>query len=77
MFSWGTSSGGASSALGHGDLQPRPSPTKVEALSDHRIVRVACGDYHSVALTSSGALTPRREGMVELGTPTRFRVWQD
>lgn len=42
--------------LGHGDVQNRLIPTRVEALrfGGAKIVMVACGGAHSIAATESG-----------------------
>ena len=53
VFTWGDDFYGS---LGHGGLGGRNVPTKVQYLSEERIVKVACGDKHSAALTSTGKL---------------------
>ena len=45
---------GESHKLGLGDTKDRETPVLVEALADVPIARVACGKYHSAALTASG-----------------------
>ena len=42
--------------LGHGDKEDRSVPTKVEIPGGERIVKVACGDYHTAAVTVTGKL---------------------
>ena len=42
--------------LGHGDWLSRNVPTKVQYFSEERIVKIACGESHSVAVTSTGKL---------------------
>ena len=53
VFTWGH---GIDGVLGLGDCVDRNVPTKVQYLSKERIVKVACGDDHSAALTSTGKL---------------------
>ena len=53
VFTWGRNSFGE---LGHGDTKERHVPTKVESLSGKRIVKVACGTNHTVAVTATGEL---------------------
>ena len=53
VFTWGR---GANGQLGHGDRNNRNVPTKVESLSRETIVKVACGDEHTAAVTSEGKL---------------------
>ena len=45
---------GESHKLGLSDTKDRETPVLVEALADVPIARVACGKYHSAALTASG-----------------------
>jgi alpha-tubulin suppressor-like RCC1 family protein len=40
--------------LGHGDQENKTSPALVHALVGKHITQVQCGDYHTMALTSSG-----------------------
>ena len=42
--------------MGHGDLQQQLLPKKVEALAGRRVVAVAAGSVHSLALTADGAV---------------------
>ena len=53
LWSWGD---GNSGQLGHGDTQDQPVPRRVEALAAERVVRVAAGSNHCVAVTSTGEL---------------------
>ena len=54
LFSFG---GGWHGQLGHGaDKVNQPQPKRVAALAKERIVGVAAGNYHSLALTVQGAL---------------------
>lgn len=45
---------GANGALGHGEKETMTSPVLVQALEKHHITQVQCGEYHTMALTSSG-----------------------
>jgi len=47
---------GSCSALGHGDLEDRNVPTRIEALTEHVITRVAAGSAHAVFLAATGAV---------------------
>ncbi|XP_015266273.1 PREDICTED: probable E3 ubiquitin-protein ligase HERC6 [Gekko japonicus] len=51
VFSWGA---GTFGQLGTGELKDRLIPRKIEGLSTCTIIQVACGHYHSVALTKDG-----------------------
>jgi alpha-tubulin suppressor-like RCC1 family protein len=42
--------------LGHGNCESEPAPKLVKALSGKLIVRVACGDDHTAAVSSDGKL---------------------
>jgi len=42
--------------LGHGDEQNQLLPKKIEAFAGHRVVAVAPGYFHSLALTADGAV---------------------
>ncbi|KAH9599329.1 Regulator of chromosome condensation [Trypanosoma melophagium] len=54
LFTWGV---GYQGRLGHGDKEPALVPRKVRgALTGKRVVDVACGSFHTVALTDSGAV---------------------
>jgi len=59
VWSWGE---GGFGRLGHGDWQNRLLPKKVEALAGQRVVAVAAGDFHSLALTAVGAVWSWGEG---------------
>ena len=50
-FTWGRNKYGQ---LGHGDKKDRHIPTKVESLDGLVIVKIACGYYHTVAITDVG-----------------------
>ena len=43
-------------ALGHGDEANQLRPKRVAALANERVVSVAAGDCHSLALTAEGTL---------------------
>ncbi|XP_015266274.1 PREDICTED: probable E3 ubiquitin-protein ligase HERC6 [Gekko japonicus] len=51
VFSWGA---GTFGQLGTGELKDRLIAKKIEGLSTCKIIQVACGHYHSVALTKDG-----------------------
>ena len=53
LFSFGH---GQYGQLGHGDRANQPWPKRVATLAKERIVRVAAGSSHSLALTAEGAL---------------------
>nr|CAJ2469988.1 unnamed protein product [Leishmania braziliensis] len=54
LFTWGV---GYQGRLGHGSKSPAYVPTLVRgALEGHRVVDVACGSFHTVALTAAGAV---------------------
>ena len=45
---------GADGVLGHGDEADQPEPKVIAALSGKKVVQVAAGVYHSLALTEEG-----------------------
>lgn len=52
LFTWGV---GFQGRLGHGDKEPSLVPRKVGGdLEGHKVVDVACGSFHTVALTNKG-----------------------
>lgn len=51
VWSWGW---GAHGQLGTGDAADREAPVVIEELSGLRVVRLACGDRHSFAVTADG-----------------------
>ena len=53
VWSWGN---GVQGQLGHGDQQRQLLPKKIEAFAGQRVVAVAPGYFHSLALTADGAL---------------------
>jgi len=53
VWSWGSGDYGK---LGHGDEQNQLLPKKVEALAGRRVVAVAAGGLHSLAITADGAV---------------------
>ena len=53
VFTWGW---GGDGQLGHGDSNDRRVPTKVEIPEGEVVVKVACGSYHTVAVTRTGKL---------------------
>ena len=69
--------------MGHGDFKSIDQPKRVTTLEDHRIVRIACGGYHTLALTQEnllfafGSNVSGECGHVEaknLARPLRIRV---
>lgn len=52
LFTWGL---GKYGVLGHDELD-RSVPSKVDALADEDVIQVACGTYHTVALTTKGTV---------------------
>ncbi|XP_071825732.1 uncharacterized protein [Apostichopus japonicus] len=59
VFSWGE---GRKGELGHGDLQSRTVPERVEALKGKSIKRVACGDAFSVFGSDNGIVMTCGDG---------------
>ncbi|XP_061439031.1 probable E3 ubiquitin-protein ligase HERC6 [Rhineura floridana] len=55
VFSWGA---GAFGQLGSGELKDRLIPKNVDGLSKHKIIQVACGHYHSIALAKEQIFKP-------------------
>uniref|UniRef100_A0A8C6X763 HECT and RLD domain containing E3 ubiquitin protein ligase family member 6 n=1 Tax=Naja naja TaxID=35670 RepID=A0A8C6X763_NAJNA len=51
VFSWGA---GGFGQLGTGKLKDSSTPKKIDALSMYNVIQVACGHYHSIALTKDG-----------------------
>ncbi|KAF2311807.1 hypothetical protein GH714_026820 [Hevea brasiliensis] len=64
IFSWGEESGGR---LGHGVDSDVLHPKLVEALSNINIELVACGEYHTCAVTLSGDLYTWGDGTYNFG----------
>lgn len=64
VFSWGEESGGR---LGHGVDSDVLHPKLVEALSNTNIELVACGEYHTCAVTLSGDLYTWGDGTYNFG----------
>ena len=71
VYSWGTPSSQYNKGqLGHGDRQSQEQPKRIESLENSRCVKIACGGYHSLVLTSedeifafgSGAYGERGQG---------------
>ena len=59
VWSWGY---GGQGRLGHGDQQNQLLPKKIEAFAGQRVVAVAAGDAHSLAITADGAVWSWGEG---------------
>ena len=53
VFTWGN---GGSGRLGHGDRKNRNVPEKVEIPGGEAVVKVACGESHTAAVTATGTL---------------------
>jgi hypothetical protein len=72
VFTFGS---GAFGQLGHGNLHDQHTPLRVEALLDHRVVRVAAGEGHTAVLTATGVvLTFGRNSYRQLGrVPDQWR----
>ncbi|OMO79108.1 Zinc finger, FYVE-type [Corchorus olitorius] len=64
IFSWGEGSGGR---LGHGVEADVSQPMLISALSESAIGFVACGDFHTCAVTLSGDLFTWGDGSLNLG----------
>ncbi|KAI4389224.1 hypothetical protein MLD38_001472 [Melastoma candidum] len=64
LFSWGEESGGR---LGHGSGKNVVQPRLVESLAFSSVDFVACGEFHSCAVTSSGELFTWGDGTHNVG----------
>ncbi|TYI64975.1 hypothetical protein E1A91_D09G125400v1 [Gossypium mustelinum] len=64
VFSWGEESGGQ---LGHGVDTDVLHPKLIDSLSNTNIELVACGEYHTCAVTLSGDLYTWGDGMYNFG----------
>ncbi|KAH7299159.1 hypothetical protein KP509_25G075400 [Ceratopteris richardii] len=64
IFSWGEESGGW---LGHGINTDAPYPKLIEALTNCTIEFVACGEYHTCAVTQSGDVYSWGDGAHKFG----------
>jgi hypothetical protein len=53
LYTWGRNAFGE---LAHGDLIARPKPVKVIHTLNSPVVRVACGDYHTIVLYFDGII---------------------
>lgn len=53
VFTWGL---GEQGQLGYGGIESRNVPTKVGSLCGEKIVKVACGGWHTAAVTVTGKL---------------------
>nr|CAH0103634.1 unnamed protein product [Daphnia galeata] len=51
VYSWGSGSRGQ---LGHGSIESNEYPQEIEVLGGINIVQIACGGWHSCALSESG-----------------------
>ncbi|KAG8654096.1 hypothetical protein MANES_05G099900v8 [Manihot esculenta] len=64
IFSWGEESGGR---LGHGMVTDVPQPKLIDTLAGMNIELVACGEYHTCAVTLSGDLYTWGDGDYNCG----------
>ncbi|KAL2515900.1 Regulator of chromosome condensation (RCC1) family with FYVE zinc finger domain [Forsythia ovata] len=64
IFSWGEGSGGC---LGHGVEADISSPKRINTLNGRNIVSIACGEYHTCAVTLSGDLYTWGDGIHNFG----------
>ncbi|RRT78733.1 hypothetical protein B296_00026680 [Ensete ventricosum] len=64
VFSWGEESGGR---LGHGNDADVSQPKLIDALSGMNVELVACGEYHTCAVTLSGDLYTWGDGVHSSG----------
>ncbi|KAK2636239.1 hypothetical protein Ddye_031031 [Dipteronia dyeriana] len=75
IFSWGEESEGR---LGHGIEADIPQPKLIETLSGMNVELVACGEYHTCAVTGSGDLYTWGDGIHNsglLGHGTEVSHW--
>lgn len=75
IFSWGQGSGGR---LGHGDENDVFFPKLINALDGSDIDSVACGEFHSCAVTNSGDLYTWGDGILShslLGHVSEVSHW--
>ena len=57
LYTWGGMSAQYNKGqLGHGNNKGVEQPARVKALENHRIMRVACGGYHTIVLTAGNLL---------------------
>eukprot|EP00193_Tetraselmis_chui_P011077 CAMPEP_0177791378 /NCGR_PEP_ID=MMETSP0491_2-20121128/23891_1 /TAXON_ID=63592 /ORGANISM="Tetraselmis chuii, Strain PLY429" /LENGTH=898 /DNA_ID=CAMNT_0019313585 /DNA_START=155 /DNA_END=2853 /DNA_ORIENTATION=+ len=72
-YTWGCGDAGR---LGHGDCQSSAQPKMVMDLSGKGVVQVACGDWHTSAVTREGCLYTWGDGTAGiLGHGTPHRQW--
>eukprot|EP01018_Ginkgo_biloba_P033534 Gb_19587 [translate_table: standard] len=64
LFTWGEVSGGR---LGHGVGSDVSLPQLVETLANCRVESIACGEYHTCAITYSGELYTWGDGIHNIG----------
>ena len=53
IFTWGR---GKYGQLGHETAQSGDFPAAVKAFADHRIIQIACGGDHTIAINSDGRI---------------------
>ena len=57
LYTWGNVSAQYNKGqLGHGTAKKVDQPTRVKDLESQRVVRVACGGYHTIVLTQDNKL---------------------
>ena len=57
LYTWGVMSAQYNKGqLGHGDNKSVDQPKRVKELERHRVVKVACGGYHTLVLTQDNQL---------------------
>ena len=55
----------------------RTEPTCIQIMTGKRIVKVACGSYHTLAISSTGEVTTLMQHFTELSCwPLRFSVFK-
>ncbi|PON93631.1 Regulator of chromosome condensation (RCC1) family with FYVE zinc finger domain-containing protein [Trema orientale] len=75
LFSWGEGSGGR---LGHGDEADVPHPKLIDGLAGSKIELVACGEFHTCAVTVLGDLYTWGDGTRDfcfLGRGSEASYW--
>jgi alpha-tubulin suppressor-like RCC1 family protein len=52
--------------VGHGDMEDKRVPTKVEGLDGIQIIKISCGYFHTAALSDKGECPHRERGVINL-----------
>lgn len=70
IYSWGGGSQNKNKGqLGHLNKKDVPHPEEIKFFKDRKVVKIACGHYHTMVITESGELYAFGEGrMGQLGT---------